>query len=195
VVLSGDNLAVIDEFVTAQFDSSGFLGWKDPRSVLLFPFWLSCLVELGFRRIRPTVITRHPASVVQSMARRSNLVALAPSFGCSVAELALQMWTAYSHALLDLVEQTDCFVSSHEWFLESNSARYELGRCVDYLGMPTSQPEMTAALQWLDPGAGHHGDPDPLGILSGEEESLLLHGDLLGYARTQRARWRLRGAA
>ena len=195
VVRSGDNLAVIDQYVTAQFGNSGFWGWKDPCSVLLFPFWLSCLVELGFRRIRPTIITRHPASVVQSMTRRSDLAALAASLGCSVAELALQMWTAYSHALLDLVEQTDCFVSAHEWFLENGSARNELGRCVDYLGMPTSEPDMTTTLQWLNPGAGHHRDPAPLGPLPDAEEALLLHGDLLAVARAQRARWRLRTAA
>ncbi len=192
---STDNLGVIEDYVANQFGSCAFWGWKDPRSVLLFPFWLSSLVELGFRRIRPTVIIRHPAAVVRSMARRTDLAALAPSFGGSSEELALQMWSAYSHALLDIVEQTDCFVSAHEWYLDRETARGELYRCGEYLGMPISAQGMTAALQWLDPGAVHHSDADPLAGLPGAQEALLLHGDLLSRARAQRACWRLQDAA
>jgi hypothetical protein len=192
---SGDTLAVIENYVTAQFSSSRFWGWKDPRSVLLFPFWLSSFVELGFCRIRPTVITRHPSSDVSSLARRSDLVALASCLTSSVEELSLQMWTAYSHILLDLVDETNCFVSVHEWYLDPGSARAELARCCDYLGMETADKEMESALQWLDPGAVHHRDPTPLNGLPGADEALLLHEDLVARARAQRARWRLRNAA
>jgi hypothetical protein len=192
---TGDNLAVIENFVTQQFSSSAFWGWKDPRSVLLFPFWLSGLVELGFRQIRPAIITRHPASVVRSMAQRADLAALASSVGCSGEDLALQIWIAYSHALLDVVEQTESFVSAHEWYLDQDSARAELTRCVDYLGMPTCESDMTAALQWLDPRAVHHSDHEFLGNLAGASDALLLHEDLMAHARAQRARWRLLAAA
>ena len=192
---SGDTLAVIENYVTGQFSNSRFWGWKDPRSVLLFPFWLSSLVELGFCRIRPTVITRHPSSVVSSLAGRGDLMAMASCLTGSVEELSLQMWTAYSHILLDLVDETDCFVSVHEWYLDPGSARAELERCCDYLGMATAEGDMEAALQWLDPGAVHHRDPTPLDGLAGADEALLLHEDLVARALAQRARWRLRTAA
>ncbi len=192
---SDENLTVVENYLADQFEGRPFWGWKDPRSVLLFPFWLSSLVELGFRRVRPTVITRHPASVVSSLARRTDLGALAPALGCSVEDLALHMWTAYSHILLDIVDETGCFVSLHEWYLDAGSARDELARCRDYLGLPGDEGAMRAALDWLDPGAVHHREPGPLEGLAGADEALLLHVDLAGRARAQRAGWRLRFAA
>jgi len=192
---SNDTLVVIENYVTGQFAGNRFWGWKDPRSVLLIPFWLNCLTELGFDRIRPTIITRHPSSVVSSLARRTDLGTLAPSLGCSVGELSLQMWAAYSHILLDLVDETDCFVSVHQWYDDASSARAELTRCCDYLGMTAAGEDVKEALQWLDPGAVHHRDAVTLEGLSGADEALVLHEDLMARARAQRARWRLRRAA
>lgn len=190
-----ETLDVIDTYLKEQFSDDRVWGWKDPRSVLLFPFWLGSLVELGFRQIRPTVITRHPFSVVRSLTRRTDLAGVAGAAGCSTQELALQMWSAYSHVLLDIIEQTNCFVSSHEWFLTGDSAMAELLRCSDYLNMPATDAGLTTALEWLDPGAVHHRDPVPLEDVPGVEAALLLHEDLLARARAQRANWRLLQAA
>lgn len=192
---STEALGVIDAYVRDQFSACPVWGWKDPRSVLLFPFWLSSLVELGFRRIRPTVITRHPFSVVRSLTRRTDLTAVAGAVGCSVEDLALQMWTAYSHILLDIIEQTNCYISAHEWFLQKDSATAELLRCSQYLDMPITESGLTAATDWLDPGAVNHLNVDTPGGLTDTDAALLLHEDLLSRARAQRANWRLLQAA
>jgi hypothetical protein len=192
---SSENLDVLESYVTEQFSTSTLWGWKDPRTVLLFPFWLNSLTELGFRRILPAIISRHPWSVVHSLSRRTDLEALAPTLGCSVEELALQMWTAYSHILLDISDETNCLISPNEWYHDERSARSELTRCCDYLGIVANPANMDQALAWLDPGAIHHREIGSLEALSGGREALQLHEDLSARARIQRATWRLSVAA
>ena len=186
---SAANLKAIEDYVDAQFGRSLVWGWKDPRSVLLFPFWLPVLVELGFRRVRPTVIARHPFAVVRSMARRTDLAGLAPALGCTVEALALEMWTAYNHILLDVCDATDCFVSVHEWLVDTPRARAELERGAAYLGLEAEEGPLAAALDWLDPSAVHHREPAPLD-LPGADEALVLYEDLCARARSQGAAWR-----
>ena len=183
-----DNLTAIERYLEDQFCSSPVWGWKDPRSVLVFPFWLSSLVELGFRRLRPTVIVRHPAAVIRSLAGRTDLDAVAATLDCSAEQLALEMWTAYSHLLLDIADETDCYISLHEWFLEPETAAGELARCAEAIGLRATEAQMDAALAWLDPGAVHHRDPPPLAGRTADE-ALLLWADLMSRAISQRAVW------
>lgn len=182
---TAENLDAIEAYVGAQFRGPVW-GWKDPRAVLLFPFWLGVLVELGFRQVRPTVITRHPFAVARSMAGRTDLSGLAAALGCGAEELALEMWTAYSHVLLEIAAQTGCYVSAHEWFLDGEGARSELARCRHYLGLPSGKAGVAAALEWLDPGAVHHQKPEPIPSAPAQE-ALVLYEDLLARARAQRA--------
>ena len=61
--------------------------------------------------------------------------------------------------------------------------------------MTAAGEDMKEALQWLDPGAVHPRDAATLEGLSGADEALVLHEDLMARARAQRARGRLRRAA
>lgn len=190
---SAANMKAIEDYVDAQFRGCPAWGWKDPRAVLLLPFWLPTLVELGWRRLRPAVVARHPWAVVRSLARRTDLGGLAPSLGTSVEGLALEMWTTYNHLLLDLCDAADCFVSLHEWLADAATARGELARCADYLGLGGGDAGLAAALDWLDPSAVHHGQLDPVD-LPGADAALVLYEDLCARARGQAAAWRARAA-
>lgn len=182
-----EDLQAIDTYIDSQFANSRVWGWKDPRVVLLFPFWLSVLVELGFRQVRPMIITRHPSSCVQSLARRTDLDSLAVLYGIDKESLALEMWVTYSHILLDIAAETDAYISAHEWFMESASAEDEMRRAADRCGL-NPDPGMAQALDWLDPGAVHHRQSPQLSGPLGEE-ALDLYGDLLSRACRQRATW------
>lgn len=190
-----ETLGVIETYVTEQFRSQPLWGWKDPRTVLLFPFWLHSLVELGYRRIRPVVISRHPSHVVHSLVRRTDLGPLARSVNSSPEQIALDMWTAYSHVLLDISSETECFISLQEWYLDESTAQDELVRCSRYLDLVPPPGALAEALAWLDPGAVHHREPRPLEGLSGVDEALILHEDLSARAAAQRAQARLSDAA
>lgn len=192
---TADNQQIIEEYVEREFSASSFWGWKDPRSVLLFPFWLSTLTELGFRRIQPTIVTRHPFAVVRSLVRRTDLGPLATQAGCSAEELALQMWRAYSHILLDIADETDCYISQQESFLDPGSARSELLRCAGHLNLPVTDHQLDAALAWLDPGAVTQSDPVAPESVTDIEEALILHEDLCARARRQANLWQVQSAA
>ncbi|MBT3346367.1 MAG: hypothetical protein HN712_06330 [Gemmatimonadetes bacterium] len=194
---SDEDLQTIQNYIDSQFSASRVWGWKDPRSVLLFPFWLGALVELGYRRIRPMVVTRHPSSCVRSLVRRTDLDPLAAVLGIDKTVLALEMWVAYSHILLDIVEETDAYVTVHDWFMDQESAEAELlraaSRCPGLFPGPDKGAapgnRMAQALAWLDPGAVHHAEPETLSGPMGEE-ALDLYSDLLTRARRQRADWK-----
>lgn len=186
-----EDLSTIEDYIRSQFGASRVWGWKDPRTVLLFPFWLPVLVELGFRRIRPMIITRHPSSCVRSLAARTDLDPLAGALGIDKTTLALEMWIAYAHVLLDIAAETGAYVSVHEWFMDADLARAELGRAAVACGGLDLNEGLDQALGWLDPGAVHHLEPP---TLTGErgEEALDLYGDLVMRARQQQSAYRER---
>ncbi|MBT4101405.1 MAG: hypothetical protein HOE86_27370 [Gemmatimonadetes bacterium] len=183
------NLQAINDYIQSQFAQTPVWGWKDPRTVLLFPFWLSTLVELGIRCIRPMIITRDPSSCVRSLVARPDLDPLAQALGMDKHSLALEMWVAYSHILLDIAIETDAYISLQEWFMDTTSARSEIERAADVCGAPNLEAGLDDAVEWLDPGSVHHREPDALTGPLGEE-ALDLYGILLSRARRQRAAWR-----
>ena len=181
---SDDNLTTIECFIDRTFTAPVW-GWKDPRTVLLFPFWLGVLVDLGFRQIRPTIIARHPGACVQSLARRGDLHPVAAALGLEVPALALDMWKAYSRILLAMGDETDCFIGLHEWLVAPDRVEDELRRCAAYTGLG-EDVDLRPALEWVDPAAvhqSHHSaqDADP--------ESLALYREFVSRASGQRETW------
>jgi hypothetical protein len=67
--------------------ASGAWGFKDPRTLLLLPFWLEAL-----ERPRFVGTFRHPARVASSLRAR----------GLMPVEVGLALWLTYNHRLLDL---------------------------------------------------------------------------------------------
>jgi len=181
---SSDNLTTIDSFLSRTFTSPVW-GWKDPRTVLLFPFWLGILVDLGFRQIRPTLIARHPAACTQSLARRPDLPPVAGALGLDVQDLALEMWKAYSRILLAISDETRCFVSLHEWLITPDQVEDELRRCAEYAGLGMDV-DLTPALEWVDPAAAHQTDPS---AGKADAESMSLYRQFVSRASAQRRSW------
>ena len=184
----GINLNPEDEDFVGQYISHTFAcprwGWKDPRTVLLFPFWLNLLTSLGFRDIRPMLVIRHPAGCVQALLRGGELLQLANQMQRDPTELILAMWRAYNRLLLKILDETDCFISIHRWLIDADHARGELERGAHYLDMDDSG-QLQEALDWMDPNASRPADPDRDAEFV-DAESLALYWTLVSRAETQR---------
>ena len=87
IVPSQQELATIEAYLANAFSQARAWGWKDPRTVPLFPFWLHTLVQLGFDDIRPVIIVRHPGQCVRSLVRRGDMDGLAATLSISTAAL------------------------------------------------------------------------------------------------------------
>ncbi|MEE2657223.1 MAG: hypothetical protein VX733_01885 [Candidatus Latescibacterota bacterium] len=185
---SEEILSTLSQYFRATYFGPTW-GWKDPRSVLLFPFWMMVMTELGYRHVSPMIITRPPVASVSSLARRDDLNPLAKALGVGARDLALQMWTAYSRILLDIAEETDCYVGVNEWFFDAELARHELARAAAYCGLSPDADQRVAALDWIAPCSRHHRDTDADAgkDLFGEAEEL--YEALCSRARSQRAIW------
>ncbi|MFH1567568.1 MAG: hypothetical protein ABIL09_06155 [Gemmatimonadota bacterium] len=181
---SDANLQAIQSYLDRTFTGHVW-GWKDPRTVLLFPFWLGLLADLGFRQVRPTVIARHPGACVRSLVRRGDLQPLAGALKVPPARLALEMWKAYSLALVAICDATGCYTSLHEWMLDRDLAASELRRCAQYVGLGDGV-DLTPALEWVDPTSVHHSGSSGEGV---DEEALEVFALLQSRAAAQRAAW------
>lgn len=178
-----ETLRGIEAYLDRTFQSPTW-GWKDPRTVLLFPFWLAVLTDLGYGRIQPAVVARHPAACVRSLAKRGDLQPAAAPLGLSPEALALEMWKAYSQALLAICDVTDCYLTLHEWLIDRDTAAPELVRCAEYVGLGR-RVDLRPALDWVDPSSVHHTGSDD----QCDEEALALHAQFVARARAQQSAW------
>lgn len=185
---SDENLCAIQAYLNRTFQSP-IWGWKDPRTVLLFPFWLSVLSDLGYRRVLPAAVTRHPVACTRSLLKRGDLQPLARALGTSPEDLALEMWKAYSRVLLAICDETGCYLTLHEWLLDRDTAGPELVRCAEYVGLGR-QVDVGPALEWLDPSSVHQ---TGAGNGGADEEALALHAQFEARAAAQRRAWNLAG--
>jgi hypothetical protein len=187
IVPSQEELATIDSYVSSAFRKASVWGWKDPRTVPLFPFWLHTLVQLGFDDIRPTIIVRHPGQCVRSLVKRGDMDGLASALGVSVTALATDIWKAYHRILAAISDETGCMIAVHGWFLDAHKAESELARSAAYCGLSTEG--MTAAVEWIDPTpveADSHRADEGEGI---DAESQALYWDLVARAERQKSEW------
>ncbi|MCB1866843.1 MAG: hypothetical protein KDG50_15610 [Chromatiales bacterium] len=128
----------VASYLREQFGDAGLWGWKDPRTVLLYPFWERLLRELGYQDLRPVIILRSPAASVSSMCVTGFVTPVAEQAGLSVNELSLQIWRAYNRILRDIQDRTNAYISVYDWFLSPQSAVQELGRLAGYLDLETA---------------------------------------------------------
>ena len=183
ISLNPEDEDFIGEYIAQTFGCSHW-GWKDPTSVLLFPFWLNILTALGFRDIRPLLVIRHPAACVRALLREADILNLANRMQQDPTTLILEMWRMYNQVVLAILDETDCFISIHRWLGDADHARGELQRAARYLDM-VEGGALQEALTWLDPDkvpAAEDGDASFV-----DAESLALYWTLVSRAESQRA--------
>lgn len=81
--------AIVKSFASA---SGGHWGFKDPRTLLVLPFWESVL-----KRYRYFGTVRHPTLVARSLQNRNNKFTI---------EQGLNLWREYNLRLLDLLRRS-----------------------------------------------------------------------------------------
>ncbi len=184
----GINLNPEDEDFVGEYIARTFAcphwGWKDPASVLLFPFWLNLLTALGFRDIRPLLVVRHPAACVQALLREADFLSLANQMRQDPTTLSLEMWRLYNQVLLTVLDETDCFISIHRWLGDADHARGELQRAAQYLELGENGT-LQEAITWLDPGTVPVDEDGDAAFV--DAESLALYWTLVSRAEVQRA--------
>jgi hypothetical protein len=190
IVPSADELSTVEAYLASAFAQAPVWGWKDPRAVLLFPFWLYTLVQLGYNDIRPVIIVRHPEQCVRSLVKRGDLDGLANATGVSAAGLANDIWKAYHRILSAISDQTGCTIAVHGWLLDREMTESELCRSADYCGLSTDN--MSAAVASMDPAASDK----QLSVTPQEidAESQALYWELVARAEKQKNEWIGNGA-
>lgn len=128
-------------------------GWKDPRTVITWPFWKRCLKALGYTDIRPVVLVRHPASSVSSLKKRGDFSNLTLPEDTGQEEFFLSLWKTY-YELVDSYFSDDALILLQEDLLDSEKAEREIERCVDYLGL--TRAGIGPAMATIDTGLISH---------------------------------------
>jgi hypothetical protein len=177
----GRLVARVDRYLRAEMDAAVW-GWKDPRSVLTYPFWERSLHALGYRDVRPVIIVRAPLASARSLARRGDLAEAARASGRAEEAIALDLWSHYNRRLLALAEAGGCFVGLHDLLLDPRTCEAELARCAAFIGLPTDG--MRAAIDWIDPNLVHH----QAGETAVEGEAEEVYRKLAAIARRQQER-------
>ena len=184
----GINLNAEDEDFIAQYLSEAFpyplWGWKDARSVLLFPFWLNVLTALGAKDIRPILVIRHPAACVQSMLRAGHILPLASQLQRDPTELIVEMWKAYNQILLAILDETGCFITIHHWLIDDSHARDELERAANYLNI-ANDGAIQEALTLIEVGPVDADTDREASFV--DAEALALYWTLVSRAQKQRS--------
>jgi tetratricopeptide (TPR) repeat protein len=159
-------------------------GWKDPRTVITFPYWISCIEKLGLNDIRPVIILRHPDECIQSLTRRGDFDNYQIPERLSVEEYISSIWTAYYH-LIDVYAPPDSIVVLHEDILDPRLAESELVRCAEYLGL--GQAGIGPALATVDLNLVAHGKRKEIEFRSDREREV--YGLFFERARRQKERF------
>lgn len=136
--------ANISTYLENQFQSSHW-GWKDPRTVLTFPFWQRCLNTYGYSSIRPIILVRHPVSCARS------LVKVYPAeYGPHMYtfEAGIELWGDYYEILMSYMESDWQVIMQHD-LLDQKIAKSVLGRCCKHINLHPKSLEI--ALQSINP--------------------------------------------
>lgn len=139
----------IERYIESNF-TSGIWGWKDPRTVLLMPFWTRLLRSLGYERLRPMIIVRAPGPCVRSMSKTGYVEQAAQLYGVTVTELSLDVWKAYNTILAEIQLSTGCYIGIYDWFLNKSTAAAEIDRCTNYLELRDVPKQQI--LDWINSG-------------------------------------------
>lgn len=137
--------------------SSPCWGWKDPRTSLVLPFWLSILQQSP----SPILCLRHPSDVGASLARRNKI-------SPGLAGFLWQEYTASACAALDVI---DALVLSYENILQDPLR--EATRCARFFAKSGVDLDPALMVTAVDIDLAHHqvGDQDFPGWWEGGQEA------------------------
>ena len=131
------------QILIQPFRSHPVWGWKDPRTVLLLPFWQAVLDDYDVYHL---LMVRNPLEVALS---------LSPRDADSVSFLqALHLWVAYQSRLHDV--DTSMRVDFDALVDDSQTT---LQRIVDFIGESPSKQQMKAGLDSVKPEYRHYQSP------------------------------------
>ena len=129
--------ANISAYLENQFQSSHW-GWKDPRTVLTFPFWRRLLGTHGYTKVRPIILIRHPVSCARSLAK-----VYPPECGPQMYsfEAGIELWCGYHEVLMSYMENDWPIVMQND-LLDQQAARSVLRRCCEYIELRPKSLEL-----------------------------------------------------
>ena len=109
----------------------GHWGFKDPRSVITWPFWKRVFQALNFKNVRPLVVLRHPNACARSLLKRGTF----QGQGNKSPEMeAAALWGTY-YKIIQTYLTPDILVVFQEDLTNPETVTLELVRIARYLGL------------------------------------------------------------
>ncbi|MFK5984683.1 MAG: hypothetical protein QM479_04575 [Pseudomonadota bacterium] len=127
----------ISIYLSDQFQSSHW-GWKDPRTMLTFPFWRRYLSFDGYTKIRPIILVRHPISSARSLEKV--YPAECGQQKCLLAT-GMELWHDYYKILMSYIEDDWQIVMQHD-LLDEQMVISVLRRCCEYIELTPKSVEL-----------------------------------------------------
>lgn len=134
--------------LTADFDSHGDWGWKDPRNSLTLEFWLKHMPDL-----KVLLCLRNPFEVAESLSTGKPMRDMTPS-------AALALWGDYHRAIFQQNILDRVIVTHYDSYFYD--AKAELQRVLAALALPVSAHHLENALKTIHPTSKHQRIPDSL---------------------------------
>jgi len=145
--LPKDLVAAVKKYTEAVYTGSHW-GWKDPRTVITWPFWDHCLKELGYTDIRHVVLLRHPISCLQSLKKRGDIDRLVLPEGWRQDDYIMHIWKTY-YELIESYALCEAPLLFQEDLINSETAAREMTRCSEHLGLERAR--ISPALATINP--------------------------------------------
>ncbi len=156
-------------------------GWKDPRTVVLWSFWLRLFQEKGYTNVRPVVVFRDPSATIQSLQRRGDVRSSALKYGMPIHDFLMSMWCGYNIIILRSPDWKNHLYVRQEDLLDPEKAELELLRLSHHIGGDSSA--VPDALAWIDPSLDNReSKPGPVSPAAAE-----LYRNLCARQEEQRA--------
>ena len=140
-------------------------GWKDPRTSITLPFWLSVVPDL-----RVVICLSNPIEVDESLFLR----------GDSPYPSSFELWTSHYQRLLAAIPPHQRLVTHYQSYFEA--PRAELRRLLAWLEMPVSDEAIKRAADFVSNGIRHQKASQAELLSRAPDETLALYFSLCAEA-------------
>lgn len=128
--LNDQLLAPVADYLQKSFKGP-LWGFKDPRTVITWPFWSRVFAALGFEDIRPVIVMRHPDACARSLVSRGTFEG-GVAGGKELHAQAVALWQIYSK-LMQAYLGEKALILFQEDLIDPAKASGELSRLAAYL--------------------------------------------------------------